>query len=162
MKNIKKIIKILIVGSIWTYIFVALVDPLFQHWWRFSLLRGDDWQTIAYYWNHGGKFKTANDFALLGAIAALPIVWVVGLIWAYKIKYTELLLKPLEWMFDRKYLADSGKRIVIKNIGLQEEKESEADIIKKELKNIEKEIDNSKETAKIRENIAGQINQLKK
>ena len=59
-------------------------------------------------------------------------------------------------------MADSGKRIVIKNIGLQEEKESEADIIKKELKNIEKEIDNSKETAKIRENIAGQINQLKK
>ncbi len=162
MRKLFKLIKILLVGSIWTYIFIYFADMAMVKFWHFSLLRIDDWATISTYWNSGGKIKTGKDFAFLFSIALIPAVWLWGWSLACKVNYPALLLAPFEWLRNRSLAHYNDERIVIKNIGLTEEKVSEEELIKDQLKNLEKEIDENKETLKIRENIAEKINNLKK
>ena len=79
------------------------------------------------------------------------------------VNFKNVIIAPFEWL-NRQMLKkySQGERIVIKNIGLKEEKQSEEDIIKEQLKNIGQRLDNNKESTKIREAMAEKINMIKK
>ena len=142
MKKLSKLFKLIIVGLLWTYILLYGAEWAMMKLWRFDILDFKSWQIIADWWNGGGKIKTGRDILFLASI--IP-----------NIQDQSGMMKKL-----KKY--SQGERIVIKNIGLKEEKQSEEDIIKEQLKNIGQRLDNNKESTKIREAMAEKINMIKK
>lgn len=163
MKKLSKLFKLIIVGLLWTYILLCGAEWAMMKLWRFDILDFKSLQIIADWWNHGGTIKTGRDFLFLASIILVVIIWLWGWKRAYLINFKNVIIAPFEWL-NRQMLKkySQGERIVIKNIGLKEEKQSEEDIIKEQLKDIGQRLDNNKESTKIREAMAEKINMIKK
>ena len=163
MKKLSHLFKVIIVGAIWSYVLLLGSEWAMMKFWRFDVLDFKSWKIIADWWNGGGKIKTGRDFLFLFSIAASIVIWLWGWRKACRVKFKNVMLAPLEWL-NRQMLKkySQEERIVIKNIGLKEEKKSEEDIIKEELKNMGQRLDDRKESAKIREAMAEKINMIKK
>lgn len=163
MKKARKIIKNLIIGSIWTYAFVYASNLIMIKLWNFSLVSTNDWRVIDTFWENGGKIKTTRDFLFLFSIISIIPFWILGWRLIGKINYIEILLTPIkywdEWMI-KKY--GSNARIIIKNIGTIEKDNHHNEEISAKLKIVEQEIDNNRATLEIREKIADKISSLKK
>lgn len=163
MKKFTKMLKVLVVGSIWTCFFVFLANLAMVKLWSFSIISLNDWRIIGNFWDGGGKIKTGRDFLFLFSLLLIIPLWLWGWVRAMKLNYLELLLAPLEkynsWVIS-KYGEDS--RVVLKNLGTTIKKESAEDILAQRLKEKEEEIDQEKETSKIRENVFEKISSLKK
>lgn len=160
----KKFIKFCFVGIIWSAILFSVFDFILQIIWNFSLFNLSDWKLLNTFWNTGGAIRSFADYVFALALLAILPIWVLGWKKALKIKIIPLLMKPLDWFAAKqieKYEKNSS-RIVLKNMGTSVKKESDEDEIKAELKKIEKDLDNAKLTAQIRNSISNKISDTKK
>lgn len=158
MKKFSSIIKFIVIESLWTCALLSLCNYLFLRFWKFNLFNSNDWQIIHSFWNNGGKIKSADDLLFFASFIFILILWMWCGKKLYHLKFSELLTLPFEY-YSRWELKRYGEtsRIVIKNIGTVVENKNQNDIIKEKLKEVEKKLDNEKETSKIRESIASKI-----
>lgn len=153
LKSIFRFVRFVIIGILWSYIFIACANFIIYTLWNFNLLSARSWQTISAFWQSGGVIKTGKDYIFLSTIVALPFIWIWGWRFFCKVSYINILLYPIicyNRRIIRKYGHDSS-RIVLKNM-----KSSQKIIedIKNELESIKP------EKAKEVQNIRQQINQV--
>lgn len=160
----KKFVKFYFVGVVWSVILFSVFDFILQIIWNFSLFSLSDWKLLNTFWNTGGAIRSFADYVFVLILLAILPIWVWGWRRALKIKIIPLLLKPYDW-YTAKKIAEyeqNTSRIVLKNMGTSVKKESDEDEIKNELKQIEKNLDNSKLTTQIRDTISQKISDAKK
>lgn len=153
LKSVFRFVRFVIIGILWSYIFIVCANFIIYTLWNFNLLSARSWQTISAFWQSGGVIKTGKDYIFLSTIVALPFIWIWGWRFFCKVSYINILLYPIicyNRRIIRKYGHDSS-RIVLKNM-----KSSQKIIedIKNELESIKP------EKAKEVQNIRQQINQV--
>lgn len=158
MKKFSSLVKFIVIESLWLYVFLSVCQFIFLHVWNFNLFSVADWKIINAFWNNGGTIKSATDFLFLTSFVLILIFGVWGGKKLYLLKFSEILQLPFEY-YSRWELKRYGEtsRIVIKNIGTTTENKNQNEVINKKLKELEKKLDNEKETTKIRETIAAKI-----
>ena len=118
MKKILSLIRFVVIGFIWSYVFVFLTHFLMLKLWSFNLFSVRSWQIINRFWEAGGVIKTARDYAFLTMLTSLPIVWILGWRFFLNQNYLNILLAPINAYNNhiiKKYGSES-KRIVLRNI----------------------------------------------
>ncbi len=108
----------LLIGALWTYVYVIVADFVMQLLWNFNFLSARSWQTISRFWESGGVINTGKDFIFLLMLLMVPVLWVWGWRLLLRADYVAVLLWPLA-AYNRhiikKYGQDS-KRIILRNI----------------------------------------------
>ena len=154
MRKFFCLLRTLLIGVIWTYIFLALSGLLFIRLWNFNFLAPSGWRTISDFWQVGGVIKTSRDYLFLLMLAAVPGVWLWGWRRLLRIGYFNLLLSPVN-RYNRYVINKYGhnsKRIVLKNL---KSSQKMIDDIKNQLESIKPE--SPKEVKNIREEIQKKI-----
>ena len=155
----KKFVKFCFVGVVWSVLLFSVFDFILQGIWNFSLFRLQDWQLLSTFWNEGGVIRSFADYVFVLILIAILPIWIWGWRKALKIKIMALLANAAKKIAEYE---QNTARIVLKNLGTSVKKESEEDEIKDELKKIEKDLDNSKLTAQIRDAVSQKISDAKK
>ena len=157
IKKIFKFLKALVVGSVWTVIFVYIAENIMIYLWNFDILNTRDWQIINSFWESGGKIKAGKDYIFIIMLLALIPLWFWGWKYFYRVDFIKVLLFPITWYNNRmiKKYGESTKRIVLKNMGTTKTKPNMEEIIEKRLKESAK--PREKETGKIRQSIHDKI-----
>lgn len=118
-KKLLKLLKFIITGAVWTYIYICGTLMLFKHIWGFNYLSSKSWHVLSTYWNNGGAINTVKDFLLLLCLILLIPLWIKGWRKLYRLNYASFLLSPILWY--QKKEADNSlrsmSRIKIRNIG---------------------------------------------
>ena len=149
----KKFLRFILIGTIWTALFLVVCLYFFVFVWNFNFLSAQDRQFLVSFWDQGGVIKSYADYLFVFSFVFAFVLWLWGLIKALRTNYWALFLKPFDMFRNwevRRY--QSSKRVVLKNIGTtivgaKSEKEEIADKLKK----LEKDLDNNKKTDEIRE-----------
>ena len=81
IKKIFKFLKALVVGSVWTVIFVYIAENIMIYLWNFDILNTRDWQIINSFWESGGKIKAGKDYIFILMLLALIPLWFCGWKW---------------------------------------------------------------------------------
>lgn len=129
LKKLLRLIRNLIIGTIWSYLYLLIANTVLIHFWNFSTLSHNSWRLLKIFWERGGTIKTGRDYLLLFCLALLIPLWLWGWRKLVKIRYLNFLLAPIRMYNDRiirKYGA-SSKRIVLKNLGRSKKVEEEID-----------------------------------
>lgn len=119
LKKLLKLSKIVIVGLVWTYIYVYLTELLTIGIWRFNYLSLDDWRLIGSFWEKGGSIKKFTDYMLFITLFLLIPVWLLGWRYFYRKSFLRVFLAPIVWYNKRiisRYGSDSP-RVILKNMG---------------------------------------------
>lgn len=117
---LSRILKVSIVGLIWTYLYVRSTQLLFIYAWNFDYFSASSWQKIFDFWNSGGTIKKGKDYLFLFSLLMLIPIWLIGWRILFKINFLSVLILPITLYNDRiirKYGA-SSKRIILKNMGV--------------------------------------------
>ncbi len=118
MKKLLKIFRTLLIGLIWTYLFMVLANFIMYRLWSFNFLSARSWQTISRFWEAGGIIKTTKDYIFLLMLFSLPFIWIWGWRRLSAIDYFSILIYPLN-TYNRhiinKYGHDSS-RVVLRNL----------------------------------------------
>lgn len=118
MKKIYKIFRTILIGAVWTYLFLVVSNYIMFQLWNFNFMSARSWQTISRFWESGGIIKTKTDYIFLLMLISLPFLWILGWLRALRTDYLSILLYPVN-AYNRyvinKYGHDSS-RIVLKNI----------------------------------------------
>lgn len=149
----KKYIRFLFIGTLWTALFLLVCLYFFVWVWNFNFLSASDRAFLTTFWNNGGVIKSYQDYLFVFSFVACLFIWIFGFRKALRTDYVALVRKPFElfsqWEM-RKYQPSS--HIVLKNIGTSvEAKSDDKALVEKKLKSLEKELDNNKKTEEIRE-----------
>lgn len=158
MKTLSKIIKFIIIGSVWTYLYVRLSRFLVLEIWNFDIL-SKQWSIIGDYWNSGGKI-TGKDFVFLLTLIFIIPIWLWSLIKLCKANLLNIILFPITY-YNKKMIDKYGqdtKRVVLKNIGAMQKLDLNY-IVEEKLKKV---YPDSKEEVDIRSTIQEKINKVKK
>ena len=153
MKKVIKFSKFLLIGSLWTFVFLYVATAWMEYFWNFKLLSGEDWRKISYFWNHGGVIKQQKDVIFVCNIVLLPFLW----IWLWKklqkADYMKILLLPFE-VYSRWSLGKikNDKRIVLKNIQYSD---NEAEELKAKIESIKPK--GTKEKGEIKRNLSASL-----
>lgn len=150
MRKILRLIRNLLIGLIWTYLFLFLMGNIFLMVWHFNFFSARSWQTIMAFWQAGGIIKTSADYLFLLALVAVPFLWVFGWRGLIKVDYLGILLWPINAYNRRiikKYGHQSG-RIILKNLKSSQE---QIEAVKQQLESIKPE--KPKEVHTIRDGI---------
>jgi len=116
---IRKILKMLIVGGVWTILYLFVTRFLFVKFAGWDYLSPLDWQRIEYRWNSGAAIKSFHDYMVLFVLLMLVPVWFFLCKYWYRMNYINLLLSPFKLVNKimlRRYASDN-KRIILRNIG---------------------------------------------
>ena len=151
---IKKLFKALVVGIIWSYLYIFVTELLLYYLWNFDYLSPQDWQTINTFWEHGGVIKTGKDYLFLLSLLLVVPLWLLGWKYLYRQNYVEILLWPIN-AYNRhiiKHYGSESKRILLKNIGTLVKVEEEIKQKTEALKPIE-----WKEADKVRQAVSEKI-----
>lgn len=152
--KILKFIRFLIIGTIWSYVFIALSNFMLVYFWNFNLFSTRSWQTISYFWEAGGVIKSAKDYFFLFILFSLPWIWLLGWKKLHKVNFIEILLLPIT-LYNRHIIKKYGHKsakIMLKNLKSSQQMIEE---IKNQLESIKPE--KPQEVANIREEIEKQI-----
>ena len=118
IKSFLRFIRFLLIGVLWSYLFLIIANILMYKLWNFSLFSAHSWNTVSYFWNSGGVIKTAPDYIFLSMLILLPVLWIVGWLMLNRVDYKNILLFPIN-AYNRhiikKYGHDSS-RILLKNL----------------------------------------------
>ncbi len=118
MKKILSFFRILLIGSLWTFLFLIIASLWMGHFWNFNILSAEHWEKIRYFWTHGGVIKQQRDLMFSLNILILPFIWVYVWRKLLKINYLNVLLWPINaynnWALKR--LKKEAQRIVLRNI----------------------------------------------
>lgn len=118
LKKTLRLIRNLIIGTIWTYLFMVLANLVLFYLWNFNLFSAHSWKTIGYFWEAGGVIKKAKDYLFLFMLLCVPWFWIWGWRLLTRVNYLNILLFPVN-AYNRyiinKYGHDSS-RIILKNL----------------------------------------------
>ena len=160
-KKLLKLGKILLVGIIWSYVYIQSTLFLFKSVWSFNYLSRAHWKVINTYWNEGGKIITGKDYLFVLCLLLLIPLWLWGWKRLCRTNFLALFLSPITWHQKReadKYLK-SMSRIKIHNIGVSTGDDVKQDFenkLKKQQAEIEK---TSKTSQTLRSQIKDKLNQ---
>lgn len=157
MKKIFKILKAVVVGSLWTFVFVYAADIIMIMIWNFDILNIRHWQVINTFWESGGKIKTGKDYIFVAMLLSLIPLWLWGWRYFYKVSFLKVLLSPIVWYNNRmiKKYGEQSSRIVLKNLGTATKKPNMEEMIEQRLKQSAKPM--KKASGKIRSSIQEKI-----
>ncbi len=138
LKKILKFGKWLLVGVVWTYLFVYVSLFVTVGFWNFNYLSLSDWGIISSYWNQGGSIKEAKDYFLFITLILSILLWLAGWRYFYHRDLVAMLLAPLNWYNKRmlKKYGQNASRIVLKNMGTTGKKLNPEELIEEKLKDI--------------------------
>lgn len=161
LKKLLKLSKFLIVGILWSYIYIGVTLALFKHIWSFNYLSRAHWKVISSFWNEGGKISTGKEYLFIICLLLLIPIWLWGWRRLYKTNFLAILLAPLTWY--QKKMADkylkSMSRVKIHNIGTSAGEEIKLDFENK-LKAQQSEIESTPKTSeRIRAQIKNKLNE---
>ena len=118
MKKLLAIFRTLIIGIVWTYVFLVAANFIMYKLWSFNFMSARSWQTVSRFWEAGGVIKTARDYIFLLMLVSLPFLW----LWSWKkllgIDYLSVLLYPLN-AYNRHIIKKYGhesSRVVLRNL----------------------------------------------
>ena len=159
LRKVCRLIRNLLIGVLWTYVFLFLVSMAFLLIWNFNFFSARSWQTITAFWQAGGIIKTGGDYVFLLALVTVPIIWIWGWKKLARIDYLNLLLWPVNAYNRRiinKYGHESG-RIILKNLKSSQE---QIEAVKQKLASIQPE--KPKEVHNIRDEIQKKLESAQK
>ena len=160
-KKLLKLGKILLVGIIWSYVYISSTLFLFKSVWSFNYLSRTHWKVIKTYWNEGGKIITGKDYLFVLCLLLLLPLWLWGWKRLSRTNFLAILLSPITWHQKReadKYLK-SMSHIKIHNIGVSTGEDIKQDFEDK-LKKQQAEIESASKTSEnIRSTIKDKLNQ---
>ena len=116
---IKKVLKAVVVGVIWSVLYLFVSRCLFVLWAGFDYFSIEDWKLIEHRWKAGAVIKNVHDYLVLFYLLMLVPVWLLGWKYWYRLNYLKVLLWPFE-KFSQLLLSRyslPNKRIILKNIG---------------------------------------------
>lgn len=76
--------KFIIVGIVWSYVFIYASVLLTIKLWNFNYLSVSDWGIIDTYWEQGGAIRQPKDYVFFFTLLALIPVWLLGWRYLYK------------------------------------------------------------------------------
>ncbi len=155
-KSIIKLLRNLIIGAVWTYLFALFSRWLLIYIWHFDILYKKQWIVVKGFWNNNGVIAGSSDYMLLLTMLILLIVWVIGWKKLCKVNYVKLALKPINYIADygiSKYEAED-KHVTIKNLKVGE-KITVEDVIQARIK--EENSHQDKEADSLRKSISEKI-----
>lgn len=94
LKKTLRLIRNLIIGTIWTYLFMVLANLALFYLWNFNLFSAHSWKTIGYFWEAGGVIKKAKDYLFLFMLLCVPWFWIWGWRLLTRVNYLNILLIP--------------------------------------------------------------------
>ena len=118
LKKTLRLIRNLIIGTIWTYLFMVLANLALFYLWNFNLFSAHSWKTIGYFWEAGGVIKKAKDYLFLFMLLCVPWFWIWGWRLLTRGNYLNILLFPVN-AYNRYIINKSGhdsSRIILKNL----------------------------------------------
>ena len=136
---IKKLLRICIIGVVWSCTYAFVTNFLLIYIWNFDYLSPTDWQTINIFWKQGGVIESGKDYFFLFSLLMLIPLWLAGCKFWYHRNYLEIMLWPLTAYNNfiiRKY-GESSPRILLKNMGTGIKIEEEVKIRTESVKPIE-------------------------
>ena len=151
LKKILKISKFLIIGVIWTYIYLYASLYLTISVWNFNYLSNNDWNIISTYWDEGGSIKQFKDYCFFITLLLIIPIWLWVWKYFYQKNFLALLLAPIFWYNKRKIAkyGQSTSRIVLKNMGTTGKKIDPNEFIENKLKSIKGEMDKKEKSSDI-------------
>ncbi len=162
MKFFKKLLafnKWIIVGAIWSYIYLYGTLLLFKSVWGFNYLSRSNWKVITGFWEQGGKIQTGSDYLFIICLILLIPLWIWGWRKLYKANFFMLLITPILWY--QKHKADKYikgmSRIKIHNIGISIGEDIKQDFETKLKQKQEKIENNPKAVSNIRANLTDKL-----
>lgn len=117
-RKLLKYLRSLLIGTIWSCLFLILAQLLMWNVWHFNLFSARSWHTIGWFWQSGGVIRTASDYIFLFSILFLPFFWIIGWIIFNRLNYLSIILFPLlayNRYIIKKYGHDS-KRVILRNL----------------------------------------------
>ncbi len=157
LKKIFKIVKLFIIGGLWTLLLACFIRWIMIRIWQFDIFYKKQWSVIAGFWNNNGIIIGASDYMLFVVLLLSLIIWICGWILFYKVSYVSILTKPINYIADRaiKKYETQDNHIVFKNISVAEKTTLE-DIIQERIQK-EKNKELIKEAEHLRKNISEKI-----
>ena len=160
-KKILKFMKFIIVGIVWSYVFIYASVLLTIKLWNFNYLSVSDWGIIDTYWEQGGALRQPKDYGFFFTLLALIPVWLLGWRYLYKKSFTAFLMAPIVW-YNKKMIARYGSessRIILKNLGSTTQKIDPKEIIESKLKRVKTNMEHHEKTSDfLREQLKEKIN----
>lgn len=159
LKFIYKSLRTLLIGLIWSYVYLLITNSLLIYFWNFSTLSANSWRLLRLYWESGGAIKVGKDYLLLTILLLLIPVWILGWRRLLKKNYLEIFLAPIRIYNDyiiRKYGASSN-RILLKNMGRSRKITEQIE----EMSKPKSQIRTDEEVNKIRNAVAEKISSVK-
>lgn len=155
-----KTIRFAVLSMFWTSIFYYIARLVVKSIYGFDILNLKQWKIIAKYWNNNGVISGISDISFFIVLIIIFIVWIVGLVKINKIKYSKIMIKPLEYLANReiKKYENLDTHVVIKNISIGEKMTLE-DVIKDRIKQEKTNV--SKDADALRKHISQKIMQRK-
>ncbi len=147
-KRILKFIKFVLVGSVWSYLYLYASLILTIKIWNFNYLSLKSWRIINSFWNQGGIIKQPGDYGLFAVLLLLIPLWLLGWRYFYKKNFIALLLAPIVW-YNKRTIAKYGSnssRIILKNLGTTA-KIDPKEFIEKQLKDAKSDIESREKTS---------------
>ncbi len=160
LKKLSKVIKLIFIGTIWSYIYIYLANSLFVHFWKFNFLSAKQWRVIEVFWNSGGNIRQGKDYIFLLCLLLVIPLWMFGFSYFYKRNFLNLLLFPITAYNRRvvKKYGEGSKRIILKNLAATQ-KINMDDLVNQKLKTQPK--IEGVDTSEVRSQIAEKIRSVK-
>lgn len=159
-KKLLKLLRLILVGVVWTSAFVLAARLLMIYLWHFDILYKKQWTVLAGFWNNNGVIAGFADYMFFVTLVVLFIVWIWGWRYFYKANYLKLLMSPIAYIanYKLKKYENIDNHIIIKNISVGE-KLSVEDFIQNRIK--QEKNNPTKEADLLRRNISEKIIQRK-
>ncbi len=158
LKKIFKIFKFIIIGGIWTPVFLCFSRLLMVKIWQFDIFYKKQWEVMKGFWNGNGVIIGISDYMLFVTLFFLMLFWFFILLFLCRLNYFKLLLKPIEYISNReiKRYEQTNNQIVLKNMSVAEKITIE-DVIKERIQQEKKQDKKVKEADYLRQNISEKI-----
>ncbi len=119
LKFLLKLIKILFIGTVWSYLYLLIMNAVLIYFWNFSTFSANSWKMLKLFWEAGGTIRTGKDYLLLMTLLLLIPLWLYGWRKMMNIRILELLLAPIRLYNEHiiKKYGDSSPRIILHNMG---------------------------------------------
>ncbi len=157
LKKILKFFKFIVVGCVWTFALICFARWLLIKIWSFDIFYKKQWEVMVGFWNNNGVIIGFSDYMFFVTLLFLVAFWFFGWYFFYKLKYSKILIAPINYIANRelkKYEKES-KYITFKNISVAE-KITVEDLIQERIHK-EKNEDNTKKADLLRKNISEKI-----
>ena len=134
MKPLLIILKTLIIGYLWTIVFIDGIRVVLLINWHFDIFTGEHWQLLKEKWNSGEAISRSEIAFFLILVSSIPL-WLAGWIGLCLMKWEswlkKIILSPV-YLY-RKFTLNKKAPVVVKKKSITEEKTQiqKAPIIKK-------------------------------